>query len=114
MKGDEDLLSFQQRVLAEDNAAQTEADILSVFPTLEWRFADVYTYGGLSAEEMDLLEICLERSPELSVVPLEGGLLIQTCDFMDSRFMEEIEVAVPPLPSVPLAEGFTEVRSRRR
>ncbi len=29
MKGDEDLLSFQQRVLAADNAAQTEADMLS-------------------------------------------------------------------------------------
>jgi len=29
MKGDEDLLSFQQRVLAADNDAQTEADVIS-------------------------------------------------------------------------------------
>ena len=85
----------QQKRLRHAPTLRTEADILTVFPTLEWRFADVYTYGGLSPEEMDLLEICLERSPELSVVPLEGGLLIQTSDFMDARFMEEMQVAVP-------------------
>ena len=75
---------------------KTEADILAVFPTIEWRFSDVYTYGGLSAADMDLLEICLERSPSLGVLPLEGGLQIVTEDFMDSRDMPEIEVRVPP------------------
>ena len=78
---------------------KTEADILAVFPTIEWRFSDVYTYGGLSSADMDLLEICLERSPSLGVLPLEGGLQIVTEDFMDSRDMPEIEVRVP-LPTV--------------
>jgi hypothetical protein len=89
---------------------RTEADILAVFPTMEWRFADVYTYAGLSAAEMDLLEVCLDRSPELAVLALGGGLQIATCDFMDSRFLLEMEVRVPVV-SVP--EGFTEVRRRR-
>lgn len=101
----------QQKRLRYAPSLRTEADILSVFPTLEWRFADVYTYGGLSAEEMDLLEICLERSPELSVVPLEGGLLIQTSDFMDARFMEEMEV---PRPPVNQEDGWVSPPSRRR
>ena len=83
---------------------KTEADILAVFPTIEWRFSDVYTYGGLSAADMDLLEICLERSPSLGVLPLEGGLQIVTEDFMDSRDMPEIVVRVP-LPSVD-ADGW--------
>jgi len=78
---------------------KTEADILAVFPTIEWRFSDVYTYGGLSSADMDLLEICLERSPSLGVLPLEGGLQIVTEDFMDSRDMPEMEVRVS-LPSV--------------
>jgi ribosomal protein S11 len=43
---------------------------------------------------MDLLEICLERSPALGVLPLEGGLQIVTEDFMDSRDMKEVEVRV--------------------
>ena len=90
---------------------KTEADIFAVFPTIEWRFADVYTYGGLSPAEMDLLEVCLERSPELGVVALEGGLQIVTTDFMDSRFLPEMEVRVPVAATVP--EGFTEVRRRR-
>ena len=90
---------------------KTEADIFAVFPTMEWRFADVYTYGGLSPAEMDLLEVCLERSPELGVVALEGGLQIVTTDFMDSRFLPEMEVRVPVAATVP--EGFTEVRRRR-
>ena len=88
---------------------RTEADILTVFPSMEWRFADVYTYAGLSSDDMDLLEVCLERSPDLSVVPLEGGLQIATCDFMDARFMEEKEIIIPPV-----ADGFTQVCSRRR
>ena len=90
---------------------KTEADIFAVFPTMEWRFADVYTYGGLSAADMDLLEVCLERSPELGVVALEGGLQIATSDFMDSRFLHDMEVCVPVAATVP--EGFTEVRRRR-
>ena len=90
----------------------TEADILAVFPSMEWRFSDVYTYGGLSSADMDLLEICLERSPELGVTPLEGGLQIVTTDFMDSRDLPEMEVRVPISASVP--EGFTVVRSNRR
>lgn len=89
----------------------TEADILAVFPSMEWRFSDVYTYGALSEKDMDLLEICLERSPEIGVVPLQGGLQIVTTDFMDSRDMPEMEVRVPISPSVP--EGFTQVRRRR-
>jgi hypothetical protein len=90
----------------------TEADILAVFPSMEWRFSDVYTYGALSEKEMDLLEICLERSAELEIVPLQGGLQIVTTDFMDSRDLPEMEVRVPISPSVP--EGFTVVRSNRR
>ena len=90
----------------------TEADILAVFPSMEWRFSDVYTYGGLSSADMDLLEICLERSPELGVTPLLGGLQIVTTDFMDSRDLPQMEVRVPICPSVP--EGFTVVRSNRR
>ena len=90
----------------------TEADILAVFPSMEWRFSDVYTYGALSSADMDLLEICLERSPELGVTPLEGGLQIVTTDFMDSRDLPEMEVPVPISASVP--EGFTVVRSNRR
>jgi hypothetical protein len=91
---------------------KTEADILAVFPTIEWRFSDVYTYGGLSSADMDLLEICLERSPSLGVLPLEGGLQIVTEDFMDSRDMKEVEVRVPPL--VADADGWEVAPSRRR
>jgi hypothetical protein len=61
---------------------------------------------------MDLLEICLERSHELAITPLEGGLQIVTTDFMDSRYLPEMEVRVPIVSSVP--EGFTVVRSNRR
>jgi hypothetical protein len=89
----------------------TEADILAVFPSMEWRFSDVYTYGALSSADMDLLEICLERSPELGVTPLEGGLLIVTTDFMDSRDLPEMEIRVPV---VSLHDGFTQVRSNKR
>jgi hypothetical protein len=101
---------IQQKRIQFAPSLRTEADILAVFPTIEWRFADVYTYGGLSPVDMDLLEICLERSPELGIVALEGGLQIATCDFMDSRFLPDVEVRVP---LVSLAEGFTEVRRRR-
>ena len=101
---------LQQKRIQFAPSLRTEADILAVFPSIEWRFSDVYTYGGLSAEDMDLLEVCLERSPELDIVALEGGLQIVTADFMDSRFLPEMEVRVPVV-SVP--EGFTEVRRRR-
>ena len=83
---------------------KTEADILAVFPTIEWRFSDVYTYGGLSPADMDLLEICLDRSHALQIVPLEGGLQIVTTDFMDSRDMKEVEVRVPLPPCI--ADGW--------
>jgi len=89
----------------------TEADILSVFPSMIWRFSDVYTYENLSSAEMDLLEICLDKSHELGIVPLQGGLQIVTTDFMDSRDMPEMQVHIPVSASVP--EGFTEVRRRR-
>ena len=101
---------LQQKRIQFAPSLRTEADILAVFPSIEWRFSDVYTYGGLSPAEMDLLEVCLERSPELDIVALEGGLQIVTADFMDSRFLPEMEVRVPVV-SVP--EGFTEVRRRR-
>ena len=101
---------LQQKRIQFAPSLRTEADILAVFPSIEWRFSDVYTYGGLSAADMDLLEVCLERSPELEVVSLAGGLQIVTADFMDSRFLPEMEVRVPVV-SVP--EGFTEVRRRR-
>jgi hypothetical protein len=89
----------------------TEADILSVFPSMIWRFSDVYTYENLSSAEMDLLEICLDRSAEISVTPLQGGLQIVTTDFMDSRDMPEMQISLPISASVP--DGFTQVRRRR-
>ena len=101
---------IQQKRLQFAPVLKTEADILAVFPTIEWRFSDVYTYGGLSSADMDLLEICLERSPALGVLPLEGGLQIVTTDFMDSRDMPEVEVRVP----LPSAEAGWEVAPRRR
>ena len=85
----------------------TEADLIAF--GLEWRFADVYTYGHLAAEKMDLLEVCLDRSA-LPLVPLEGGFSVATNDFQDARFMPEMEVALPVLP---LPEGFTVVSRRR-
>ena len=91
---------------------KTEADIFAVFPTIEWRFADVYTYGGLSPAEMDLLEVCLERSPELGVVALEGGLQIATCDFMDSRFLPDAPAFVIPAPKA--EDGWESAPARRR
>ena len=88
----------------------TEADIFAVFPSIEWHFADVYDYSNLSPSDMDLLEICLDRSNELAIVPLQGGLQIITTDFMDSRDMPDIELSVP-VPAV--LDGFTQVRRRR-
>ena len=90
-------------------ALSTEADLIAF--GLEWRFADVYTYGHLSPEKMDLLEICLDRSA-LPVVPLEGGFSVVTNDFQDARFLP------PPPPFVlppPRAEdGWESAPSRRR
>ena len=90
----------------------TEADILAVFPSMEWRFSDVYTYGALSEKEMDLLEICLERSHEISVTPLQGGLQIGTTDFMDSRDLPPPPPFVAPPPSA--ADGWEVAAPRRR
>jgi hypothetical protein len=90
----------------------TEADILSVFPSMIWRFSDVYTYENLSSAEMDLLEVCLERSAELEVVPLQGGLQIATTDFMDSRDLPSPPPFVAPPPSA--ADGWEVAAPRRR
>ena len=90
----------------------TEADILSVFPSMIWRFSDVYTYENLSSAEMDLLEICLERSHEISVTPLQGGLQIGTTDFMDSRDLPPPPPFVAPPPSA--ADGWEVAAPRRR
>jgi len=54
----------------------------------------------------------LERSAEISVTPLQGGLQIVTTDFMDSRDMPEMQISLPISASVP--DGFTQVRSNRR
>jgi hypothetical protein len=86
----------------------TEADLIAF--GLEWRFADVYTYGHLAAEKMDLLEVCLDRSG-LPVLPLEGGFSVATNDFEDARFMPDMEVKVPVAP---LPEGFTVVSRQSR
>ena len=86
----------------------TEADLIAF--GLEWRFADVYTYGHLADEKMDLLEICLDRSA-LPLVPLEGGFSVATNDFEDARFMPDMEVKVPVAP---LPEGFTVVSRQSR
>ena len=79
---------------------------------MEWRFSDVYTYGALSSADMDLLEICLERSPELGVTPLEGGLQIVTTDFMDSRYLPPPPPFVAPPPSA--SDGWEVAAPRRR
>ena len=90
----------------------TEADILAVFPSMEWRFSDVYTYENLSSADMDLLEICLERSHELGVTPLQGGLQIVTTDFMDSRDLPPPPPFVAPPPSA--SDGWEVAAPRRR
>ena len=90
----------------------TEADILAVFPSMEWRFSDVYTYENLSSADMDLLEICLERSHELAITPLEGGLQIVTTDFMDSRDLPPPPPFVAPPPSA--SDGWEVAAPRRR
>ena len=105
---------LQQNRLRFAPALSTEADLIAF--GLEWRFADVYTYGHLSPEKMDLLEISLDRSA-LPVLPLDGGFSVVTNDFQDARFLEEKEVNVPS-PSVPDAcvldaGGFTVVSRRR-
>jgi hypothetical protein len=90
----------------------TEADILAVFPSMIWRFSDVYTYENLSEKDMDLLEICLERSHELQIVPLQGGLQIVTTDFMDSWNLPTPPPFVAPPPSA--ADGWEVAAPRRR
>jgi hypothetical protein len=77
-----------------------------------WRFSDVYTYENLSSAEMDLLEVCLERSAELEIVPLQGGLQIVTTDFMDSRDLPPPPPFVAPPPSA--ADGWEVAAPRRR
>ena len=107
LRASREMAILQQNRLKFAPLLSTEADLIAF--GLEWRFADVYTYGHLSAEKMDLLEVCLERSA-LPLVPLEGGFSVVTNDFVDARFAEEKEVNVP-MPPVP--EGFTVVSRRR-
>ena len=90
----------------------TEADIFAVFPSIEWHFADVYDYSNLSPSDMDLLEICLDRSNELAIVPLQGGLQIITTDFMDSRDMPDPPPFVMPAPKPD--DGWESAPARRR
>ena len=108
VRASREMAVLQQNRLRFAPALSTEADLIAF--GLEWRFADVYTYGHLSSEKMDLLEICLDRSA-LPVVPLEGGFSVVTNDFEDARFMPPMEVPVPT-PSVP--EGFTVVSRQSR
>ena len=108
VRASREMAILQQNRLRFAPALSTEADLIAF--GLEWRFADVYTYGHLSADKMDLLEVCLERSA-LPVVPLEGGFSVVTNDFQDARFAPEKEVPVP-LPFVP--EGFTVVSRQSR
>jgi len=96
VRASREMAVLQQNRLRFAPALSTEADLIAF--GLEWRFADVYTYGHLSPEKMDLLEVCLERSA-LPVVPLEGGFSVVTNDFMDSRYLPEMEVKVPAVPS---------------
>ena len=107
VRASREMAVLQQNRLKFAPALSTEADLIAF--GLEWRFADVFTYGHLSPEKMDLLEICLDRSA-LPLVPLEGGFSVVTNDFEDARFMPPMEVAIP-MPSVP--EGFTVVSRRR-
>jgi len=86
---------LQQNRLRFAPILSTEADLIAF--GLEWRFADVYTYGHLSADKMDLLEVCLERSA-LPLVPLEGGFSVVTNDFCDARFSHEPPALVYPPP----------------
>jgi len=82
---------LQQNRLRFAPPLSTEADLIAF--GLEWRFADVYTYGHLADEKMDLLEICLDRSA-LPLVPLEGGFSVATNDFEDARFMPPLNPAL--------------------
>lgn len=95
-------------------ALVTEADILAVFPSITWRFADVYSYEKLTPAEMDLLEICLERSHEIGIVPLQGALMISTADFMDSRNLPPSPPFVAPAGRCPSAADGWEVAAPRR
>ena len=107
VRASREMAVLQQNRLKFAPALSTEADLIAF--GLEWRFADVYTYGHLSAEMMDLLEVCLDRSA-LPVVPLEGGFSVPTNDFQDARFMPDPPPFVLPPPSV--ADGWT-VAGRR-
>ena len=109
VRASREMAILQQNRLRFAPALSTEADLIAF--GLEWRFADVYTYGHLSADKMDLLEVCLERSA-LPVVPLEGGFSVVTNDFEDARFMPDPPpfVLPPPRPE----DGWESAPSRRR
>ena len=109
VRASREMAVLQQNRLKFAPALSTEADLIAF--GLEWRFADVYTYGHLAAEKMDLLEVCLDRSA-LPLVPLEGGFSVVTNDFQDARFMP----APPPfvLPPPRAEDGWESAPSRRR
>lgn len=102
VRASREMAVLQQNRLRFAPALSTEADLIAF--GLEWRFADVYTYGHLAAEKMDLLEICLDRSA-LPVVPLEGGFSVVTNDFEDARFMPDPPPFVLPPPRA--EDGWT-------
>lgn len=108
VRASREMAVLQQNRLRFAPALSTEADLIAF--GLEWRFADVYTYGHLAAEKMDLLEICLDRSG-LPVLPLDGGFSVVTNDFEDARFAPQMEIAVHVLP---VPEGFTVVSRQSR
>jgi hypothetical protein len=83
VRASREMAILQQNRLRFAPPLSTEADLIAF--GLEWRFADVYTYGHLAAEKMDLLEVCLERSA-LPLLPLDGGFSVATNDFEDARF----------------------------
>jgi|APGre2960657423_1045063.scaffolds.fasta_scaffold32466_2 hypothetical protein len=91
VRASREMAVLQQNRLRFAPPLSTEADLIAF--GLEWRFADVYTYGHLADEKMDLLEICLDRSA-LPLVPLEGGFSVATNDFEDARFMPPLNPAL--------------------
>ena len=109
VRASREMAVLQQNRLKFAPALSTEADLIAF--GLEWRFADVFTYGHLAPEKMDLLEICLDRSA-LPLVPLEGGFSVVTNDFEDARFMPPPPpfVLPPPRPE----DGWESAPSRRR
>jgi len=107
VRASREMAVLQQNRLRFAPPLSTEADLIAF--GLEWRFADVYTYGHLSPEKMDLLEVCLDRSA-LPVVPLQDGFSVVTNDFEDARFAPPL----PPLVYPPHPDDGWQTAVRRR